>query len=41
MTTMKVKKQKIQKVRYKKNLKFEDQKNCLESTQLENKIIHI
>ena len=37
MTMMKVKKKKLQKRR----LKFEDYKNCLEETQLENKIIHL
>ena len=34
---MKVKKKKLQK----RKLKFEDYKNCLEETQLENKIIHL
>ena len=37
MTMMKVKKKKVQK----RKLKFEDYKNCLEETQLENKIIHL
>ena len=32
-----IKKQKAQKVCHKKKLKFENYKNCLEATQLENK----
>ena len=36
---MKVKNQKIQKLCHKK-LKCKDYRNCLEATQLENKIIH-
>ena len=38
---MQVKNQKIKKMCHKKKFKFEDYKNCLETTQLENKIIHI
>ena len=38
---MQVKNQKIKKMCLNKKFKFEDYKNCLETTQLENKIIHI
>ena len=39
---MKAKKQKVKKKRViKRKLTFEDYKNCLEATQLENKIIHL
>ena len=38
---MQVKNQKIKKMCHKKKFKFEDYKNYLETTQLENKIIHI
>ena len=41
MTVLKIKKQKTQKVCHKKKFKFENYKNCLEATQLENKINHI
>ena len=41
MTVVKIKKQKAQKVYHKKKFKFENYKNCLEATQLENKINHI
>ena len=36
MRTMKVKTQKLQKM-----CKFENDKNCLQASQLENKIIHL
>ena len=39
MTVAKIKKQKAQKCLIKKN-KFENYKNCLEATQLEDKINH-
>ena len=39
---VKIKKQRTQKtVPQKKNLKFEDIKNCLEAAQIENKINHL
>ena len=41
MTMVKIKKQKAQKSVIKRKLKFENYKNCLEATQLENKINHI
>ena len=41
MTVMKIKKQKTQKSVIKRKLKFENYKNCLEATQLENKINHL
>ena len=41
MTMMKIKKQKAQKSVIKRKLKFENYKNCLEATQLENKVNHI
>ena len=40
MTVVKIKKQKTQKVCYKKSLKIKGHKNCLEATQLENKVDH-
>ena len=41
MTEMKIKKQKAQKSAIKRKLKFENHKNCLEATQLENKINYL
>ena len=41
MTVVKIKKQKAQKTVIKRKLKFENYKNCLEATQLENKINHL
>ena len=41
MTVVKIKKQKTQKICHKKTLKFQDYKNSLEATQLENKLNHI
>ena len=41
MTVGKIKKQKAQKSVIKRKLKFENYKNCLEATQLENKINHL
>ena len=42
MTVAEIKKQKVQiKCVIKRNLKFQDHKNCLEETQLENKINYI
>ena len=38
MTVVKIKKQKAQKSVIKRKLKFENYENCLEATQLENKI---
>ena len=38
---MKIKKQKAKKLRHQKNLKFENYKNCLEGTQLNNKINYL
>ena len=38
MLVLKIKKQNVQKMCHK--LKFKDYKNCLEATQLENKIIY-
>ena len=38
---VKIKKQKAQKSVIKRKLKFENYKNCLEATQLENKINYI
>ena len=40
MITTEVKKQKAQKMCYKK-IKFENYKKCLKVTQLENKVIHL
>ena len=37
---MRIKKQNPQKMSLKKNLKFEDYKNCLEKAQIENKKNH-
>ena len=39
MTVVKIKKQKVQKKE--KKLKFENYKNCLEATKLENKIKYL
>ena len=41
MTIVKIRKQKTQKSVIKRKLKFENYKNCLEATQLENKINHL
>ena len=41
MMVVKIKKQKAQKTVIKRKLKFENYKNCLEATQLENKINHL
>ena len=42
MTIVKIKKQKAQKkCVIKRNLKFENYKNCLEATQLENKVNYL
>ena len=41
MTVVKIKKQKAQKSVTKRKLKFQGYKNCLEVTQIENKINHI
>ena len=38
---MKIKKEKAQKSVIKGKLKFEDYKNCVEATQIENKIRHL
>ena len=41
MTVVKIKKQKAQRSVIKRQLKFENYENCLEATQLENKINHL
>ena len=41
MKTVKIKKQKAQKSLSKKKLKFENYKNCLKATQLDNKTNHL
>ena len=41
MTVVKIKKQKAQRSVIKRKLKFENYENCLEATQLENKINHL
>ena len=41
MMATKIKKQRHKKVCQKRTLKFENYKNCLEATQLENEIIHL
>ena len=41
MLIVKITKQKAQKRFRKRKLKFENYKNCLEATQLENKIIYL
>ena len=41
MMVVKIKKQKARKVCKKRKLKFENYKNCLKPTQLENKINHL
>ena len=41
MTIVKIRNQKTQKSVIKRKLKFENYKNCLEATQLENKINHL
>ena len=42
MMVVKIKEQKVQKsISIKKKLKFEDYKNCLEVTRLENEINHL
>ena len=41
MTIVKIKKQKTQKRCHKKTLKFQDYKNSLEATRLENKLNHL
>ena len=38
MTVVKIEKQRAEKVCHKMRIKFENYKNCLEATQLENKI---
>ena len=40
MTEVKIKKQKTQIMCHKKKIKFEDYKNCLEATQVKNKMNH-
>ena len=41
MTVVKIKNQKAQKSAIKRKFKFENYKNCLETTQLDNKINHV
>ena len=41
MTVVKIKKQKTQKSVSKRKLEFENYKNCLEATQLENRINYL
>ena len=41
MAVVKIQKQKAQKSVMKRKLKFENYKNCLEATQLENKTNHL
>ena len=40
MTVVKIKSKRHKKVCYKKSLKIKGYKNCLEATQLENKVNH-
>ena len=41
MTVVKIKKQRHKTVHHKKKLKFENYKNCLEATKLDNKIKYL